>query len=40
MAMLKSKRLTAKRNVCLPKDLCEYAGLTPGEAKIGRPYGR
>lgn len=32
MAMLKSKRITAKRYVCLPKDLCEYAGLTPGEA--------
>lgn len=30
--MLKSKRLTSKRSITLPKDLCEYAGYTGGEA--------
>ncbi len=30
--MLKSKRLTSKRGITLPKDLCEYVGLSGGEA--------
>lgn len=32
MAMIKSKRLTSKRGITLPKDFCEYVGLQPGEA--------
>lgn len=32
MAMIKSKRLTSKRGITLPKDLCEYVGMQPGEA--------
>lgn len=32
MAMIKSKRLTSKRGIALPKDLCEYVGMQPGEA--------
>lgn len=32
MSMIKSKRLTSKRGITLPKDLCEYVGMQPGEA--------
>ena len=34
MAMIKSKRLTSKRGITLPKDLCEYVGMQPGEQLI------
>lgn len=31
MGILKFKKLTAKRNVTLPKDVCAYSGLSGGE---------
>lgn len=32
MSMTKSKRLTSKRGITLPKDLCNYVGLDAGES--------
>lgn len=31
MSILRNKKLTAKRSVCLNKDICAYAGLDAGD---------
>ncbi|MDE7281585.1 MAG: hypothetical protein K2N36_07590 [Ruminiclostridium sp.] len=31
MAILRNKKLTTKRGVCLNKDICAYAGLSAGD---------
>lgn len=31
MAILRNKKLTAKRGVCLNKDICAFAGLNAGD---------